>query len=449
MGVERDFVKLIHDRDIVHALTLMQNNEEEVDRAIMEYYPQKHKIMNRPNKRRKGQIDYQSVKLARGRQYFINEVALFFLLNNPIKWSVQGEEHNEEFRLFKDILKSTRFNALIRQSKRLSGAETQSAYLFHIYRNEQGEAELNTLVLARSTGYELRTLVDQYNVMRAFAYGYITKQGDKTIRHWDIQTADMIYNCSKSSVGWQIDAFPNPTGKINIVYTSQSKEWDNVQALCDREEDVMCRTSDNNNYFSDPIAKASADVIENMVSPESIGKFIQMEGDSVFDYITPPNMAGGWQSEKEELKSAILNDSFTPDFTYEGIRGYGSLSGSALRNALVIGYIKRSKNLEIWESSVDRIKNLYLAYLKIKYPHLKWDDIVIDFTFSDPFEDGADEKINRASTAKNSGIISTRTAIQMVGLVDDIDAEIQAIKEEQNTSQSVHPNKQQEDEIEQ
>lgn len=430
LGVERDFIKLIEDRDIDKALNLMENNEDRVDEAIMEYYPEKHKVLKRPNKRRKKQDDYISTKMTRKRQQFINEVALFFLLNKPVKWAVEDSDHNEQMKLFKTFLRRIKFDNLLRQAKRLAGAETESALLFHVHKTEDNKADCQALVLARSTGYELRALIDQYNVMQAFAYGYKTKNGNKTVRHWDIQTSKFLFFCEHSSVGWRVDVKPNPTGKINVVYFKQDKEWEGVQGLCDREEDVMCRTSDNNNYFSDPIAKASADVIENIMSPESIGKFIQMEGDSLFEYIAPPNMAEGWRVEKEDLKSAILNDSFTPDFTYEGIKGYGTLSGSALRNALVIGYIKRSKNLEIWEPGVSRARSIMLSILKLMYPTYKWDGVSISCEFSDPFEDSFSERVNIVATAKSNGFISTMTAIQMLGVVDDINEELERIEKE-------------------
>lgn len=446
LGVERDFLQLLQDKDVNKALQLMTNNEEKVDKALMEYFPDKHAVNNRPNKIRKSQSDYISIKIPRKRQKFINEVALFFLLNNRVKFTLKDKQKNEEYKVFNEFVRSIHFHTLLRQCKRLAGAETQSALLFHIYKKEDNTPECQPLVLSRCKGYDIRTLIDQYNIMRAFAYGYKTKQGNKTVQHWDIQTDKFIINCTHQTVGWNVEILPNPTGKINAVFVEQEKEWEGVQPLCDREEDVMCRLSDNNNYFSDPIAKASADVIDNMTSPETIGKFIQMEGDSVFDYITPPSMAEGWRMEKEDLKSAILNDSFTPDFTYEGIKGYGTLSGAALRNSLVIGYIKRSQNLETWEIAVERMKSIIVSFLRLKYPLLKWDGFDVSVEFTDPFEETQEEKMQMLTTAKSNGIISTRTAVQMMSLVDDVDEELSLIEKEHQSIKQGESKKEEEEE---
>lgn len=430
-GIERDFLTLVSDGDIEKAIQLMDDNEDDVDLCINEYYPEKHKVMKRPNKIRQNQPAYITEKLPRNRQRFINEVALFFLLNNPIKWRCNAEtdEENDAFRIFKEFIAESRFNTTIRQAKRLAGAETESAKVYNIYRSSKGELDCKVVVISRSKGYKLRTLIDQYGTMKAFALGYKTKENGKNVQHWDIQTDDFLFNCSRSTIGWQVETFPNPTGKINIIYFHQKKEWDGVQPLCEREEDVLSRLADNNNYFSDPIAAATADVLMNMADPDASGKMIQLSGDdSRFEYITPPQLASGWETEKEDLKSAILNDSFTPDFSYEGIKGYGTLSGSALRNAMVIGYVKRSNNLEIYEEGVAREVSVIKGYLALKYPQYDWNKLHITFEFSEPFSDERQKWWEAVAEAKNNGLISDQSSVELAGVVDDIDEELKRLK---------------------
>ena len=134
-GVERDLLQYIQDGDIASAISLMQDKDTEVDLALDEYNPQTHAVMSRPNKYRKGGDVYISEKLPRTRQRYINEVELFFLLGNPILWKKE-EGDDDAYSLFLDFLKNQRFDANMRKAKRLAGAETQSAKLYHIYREE-------------------------------------------------------------------------------------------------------------------------------------------------------------------------------------------------------------------------------------------------------------------------------------------------------------------------
>lgn len=119
--------------------------------------------MKRPDKPRKNRQPYKVEKLPRRRQVYINEVELFFLLGNPISWkpSLDMEGKDEAFDAYMQFLKDTRFNTTMRQAKRLAGAETESAKVYHIY-NDGGKPAVKVLVISKSKGYTLRPLFDQY-----------------------------------------------------------------------------------------------------------------------------------------------------------------------------------------------------------------------------------------------------------------------------------------------
>ncbi|MEO5181774.1 phage portal protein, partial [Bacteroides ovatus] len=340
-GVERNLYQLIQDGDIEAAIDMMQNRDDEVNSAIKEYNPQTHEVMSRSNKYRKNDDPYISEKLPRTRQRYINEVELFFLLGNPIKWKKENGS-DDAFALFTDFIKTTRFNSTMRQSKRLAGAETESAKIYHLYRDDRtGERQVRSMVLARSNGYKLRPLFDQYGNMTAFAYGYKLKENGKTVQHWDIQTPDMLFFCRKGNIGYEVESYPNPTGKINVLYYSQPKAWDGAEPRLKREEILDSKVGDTNNYFADPIAVASADVIQMMADPNKPGKLIQCQGaNSKFEYVNPPQSSETREAEKQDLNDSILFDTFTPDFSFDKIKGMGTLSGDAIKNAMILGYIK-------------------------------------------------------------------------------------------------------------
>jgi hypothetical protein len=191
MGDTRDFNTLLMDKDVSKALKMLSDRDEEVDEAIREYNPQTHAVMKRPNKYRKKESPYITEKLPRTRQRYINEVELFFLFGRPIIWT-KDDGDDDTFSLFKDFLAEQHFDARIRQVKRLAGAETESALLFHIYRDDAGERVIKSLVLARSTGYKLRPLIDQYGNLNALGYGYHLNEGGKNVEHWDFQTPKML-----------------------------------------------------------------------------------------------------------------------------------------------------------------------------------------------------------------------------------------------------------------
>lgn len=444
MGVERDLMKLIQDKDISRVQTLMQNRDSCVNDAIKEYNPETHAVMNRPDKPRKGKEPYKVEKLPRCRQRYINEVELFFLLGNPIKWkpSSDVEGKDEAFEAYTQFLKDTRFNTTMRQAKRLAGAETESAKVYHIY-NDAGKPSVKVLVISKSKGYTLRPLFDQYENMIAFGYGYFIKEGDKTVEHFDLQTPTFIFRCKKANIGWDVVPIPNPTGKINVIYYRQEKAWYGTENRCNREEMIDSKAADTNNYFADPKVKATADVIKSLADPDTVGEVIQLTNKdmSAIDYMAPPEYSSMKESEKKDLNSSILFDSFTPDFSFENMKGLGTLSGEALKRAMVLGFIKRDNLKEVYDILVDREKNLVLAIMaNVTHIQLreKLLNLNIEHEFSEPFNEDIQEKWSAIGKAYYDGIISLEQAVNMLALADNPDEEIERIRsEKQNNIKNV------------
>jgi len=442
-GVERNLYQLIQDRDVSTAISLMQNRDIEVDKALGEYNPQMHGVMKRPNKYRKGDDPYITEKLPRSRQRYINEVELFFLLGNPIKWK-KNDGDDEAFTLFTNFMKRQRFDSNMRKAKRLAGAETESAKLYHIYRDERtNERHVKTVILARSEGYQLRPLFDQYKNLTAFAYGYKLKENGKTVQHWDIQTPDFLFFTHRGTMGWEVETYQNPTGKINVLYYQQNKAWDGAEQRLNREEQLDSRIGDTNNYFADPIAAATADVINAMTDPNKPGKLIQLTGDrSKFEYVNPPQSSETQRAEKQDLNDSILFDTFTPDFSFEKIKGLGTLSGDAIKNAMILGYIKRDNRKEIYDELVDREKNIIIAILKMLHPDKAkaFDSLDIEHEFAEPFTEDRQKTWESIGQLYQNGICSLEQAVTMLSLTDAPEEEIDRLKAAKQAESNIRGN---------
>lgn len=430
-GVSRDLYELLRDGDVDGALRLMQDRDDEVDQAIKEYNPQTHMVMHRRNKYRRGEEPYITEKLPRTRQRYINEVELFFLLGNPIVWK-KSDGSDLAYKLFTDFLAEQYFDSRMRQAKRLAGAETESALVFHVYRDDgSGERRVKLNVFARSTGYRLRPLFDQYGNLVALAYGYMTKEGGRTVQHWDFQTAGVLAYCRRAGIGWEVETYANPTGKINAVYFRQPKAWDGAEQRIAREEMLDSKTGDTNNYFADPIAAATADVVDMMMDPDKPGKLIQLTGDhSRFEYVNPPQSSQTRESEKRDLHKSILFDTYTPDFDVEAMRGVGTLSGVAIRNAMILGYIKRDNRKELYGELVGRFRNVVLGVLSFMHPDMRaaLEDLKIDFEFGEPFSDDAQARWSAIGQLYANGVASLETAVEMLSLTDAPQEEIDRLR---------------------
>lgn len=435
-GVRRDFYKLIADRDISTAIAMMQDRTREVDNAIKEYNPQTHKVMQRPNKIRKKMEPYITEKLPRTRQRYINEVELFFLLGSPIIWK-KKEGDDEAYELFSKFLDEHYVHTKLRELKRLAGAETEASMVFRLYRDEKNEMQCDVFIAARSTGYKLRPLFDQYRNLVAYAYGYTTKESNGNKEHWDILTPERTFECVRGNLGWEVIPYDNPTGKINAVYARQPKAWDGAEKRIEREEQLDSKIADTNNYFADPIAAATADVVQMMNKnnqQERIGQLIQLTGkESRFEYINPPQNSETRRDEMAVLADSILFDTFTPDFSFDRLKGMGTLSGEAIKNAMVLGYIKRAKNIESWKEYIDRMWRVIVAILAEMHPEKKkaLDELRIEFEFAEPFASDQHNKWASLANLYKSGVLSLETTVELLALAKAPEEEIERLKQAQ------------------
>lgn len=431
-GIERDLFQLMRDKDVGQVKSMLQDRDQEVCEAIKEYNPDTHAVMRRKDKPRKNRSPYIVEKLPRRRQVYINEIELFFLLGNPVKWKLANVEGQDDaFEAYNQFLKDTRFNTSMRQAKRLAGSETESAKVYHIY-NDGGKPAVKVLVISKSKGYTLRPLFDQYENMIAFGYGYYLKENNKTVEHFDVQTPQYIFRCKKGNVGWEVVPIINPTGKINVIYYRQDKAWDGVQIRIEREEIIDSKAADTNNYFSDPKVKATADVIQSLADPDTVGQVIQLSGkESAIDYMAPPEYSSMKDSEKKDLNSSILFDSFTPDFSFENMKGLGTLSGEALKRAMVLGFIKRDNLKETYDILIDREKNLILSIMmNVTHIHLreKLSKLNIEHEFAEPFNEDVTSKWEAIGKAYKDGIISLEQAVKMIAVSENPEEEINRIR---------------------
>lgn len=403
-GNSKTVYEYLEQGKVDKAIALMQNRDDEVDNAIKEYNTQTHDIMKRPNKIRKADVPYITEKLPRARQKYINEVELFFLLGGGIKW-IKKEGDDEGFKLFTSFLEDVHFNSRMRTAKRLAGAETESAKLYNIYKDDEGKVRVRCVILARSTGYTLRPMFDEYGGLIAFAYGYTQRVGKTNVQHWDFQTPTMLFYCTKKSTGYEVRAENNPTGKINVIYYRQPKAWDGVEERIKREEYLDSKQADTNNYFADPIAAATADVINSMLDTNTVGSFIQLNGPgSQFEYINPPQSSESAKDERQNLNSSILFDSFTPDLSFDNLKGMGTISGEAIKNSMVLGFMKSSKNKEIYGELVGRERNLIISILSYVYlEEAKMKGLRVGFEFGEPF---ATDEWSRLLELYSKGLIS-------------------------------------------
>lgn len=443
VGRKQEFDELLASRDISRVKDQMASRETKIREAMTEYDIATHKVMSRPDKiitDKKGKTrDILPVwKLPIPYQPYINEIALVFLYGRPVKWTQASENTDAAFEKFQDVIKRTRFNAKIRQCKRLAGKETESAMLFRVFKDDDGNPDVQIRVLAKSKGDEIYTRFDQYENLISIAWGYyVREKNDKVVYHFDIFTPTVIYRCTKQSFGWEVVPETNFIGKIPIILFQQEKEWHGVQPLIEREEYVISRNADTNDYFADPIAVYNADVIKNLPDKDTPNKSLFANGkdgiQNAMHYVTWDTAPESKKNELEMLQNHILSKSFTPNITLDTLKQISQLSAKALRTVMMLADIKASKHKETHDELLDRTASVIKAIIgNVLDVSLKTqcDELKVEHVWQEPFGDDIAAALTDLTTAVDSELLSHETAIERNPLVGDVALEKQRIAKE-------------------
>lgn len=96
--------------------------------------------------------------------------------------------------------------------------------LFRVFRDANDAPDVQIRVLAKSKGDEIYTRWDQYENLISVAWGYyVREQENSLVYHFDIYTPNIIYRCTRKSIGWEVVEETNFIGKIPIILFQQDK----------------------------------------------------------------------------------------------------------------------------------------------------------------------------------------------------------------------------------
>lgn len=443
VGRNQEFEELIKAKDISRVKELFTTREALTAEAMKEYDPKQHEIISRPDKilknpkgERKGTL--KRWKLPINYPQYINEIALVFIYGRPIKWTNQSEGTDKAFSAFQDLIKRTRFDSKVRQCKRLAGAETQSAMLFRVFRNNENKPDCQIRVLAKSKGDEIYARWDMYENLVSFAWGYYVKDSStETSYHFDIFTPDVIYRCKRVLTGWEVVEELNPIGKIPVILFQQDKEWKGVEPLIEREEYIGSRTADTNDYFADPMFIVDTDIIKNMPDKNDENKTLISKGkddvSKAAHYLTWDSAPESKQKEIEWLQKHILTKTFTPNIDFESMKGLSNVSGKALKQMMLLADIKAQRHKEVHDELLDRTGNLVIAIIgNVLNIALRGEcnNLVVGHEFQEPFGEDIKETIENIAKAKDAEMLSTEGAIELNPLVKDKEQELKRIEKE-------------------
>lgn len=436
-GYQKTLSDLLAEKQVQQAIAMLENRGEASARNLQVYHTKSHKIMSKPDKEifdKNGNfIRHKPVnKIAIPYHQYINELALVFLYGKPVKWTNKSddEQSSVKYEKYVKLLEECRFDAHIREAKRVAGCEGCSAMLFHTYQ-DNGKARMLIKVLSKEKNDDIYTLFDQYDQLKVFAWGYTTMANEKeTIRHYDIYTAEKIYHCESGNRGkWNVTEENNLVGKIPAIVFIQEVEWDGAETIINRIEDAMSKNADTNDNFGDPALVATSDILNTLPKQEEESRLYVLRNGGDIKYLERSGNNQSRTDEIDRLDEQALNKTFTPNITIEELRGLANASGSTLKQVMMLANIKADKRKETHDGYLSRTSSLVLTIMErvLYIADGGYSNVIIGHEFQEPFGSDVSQILSDAIKQYGAGAMSLQTLLQQSYLIGNTDKEIVAI----------------------
>lgn len=463
-----EVVKAVTGRDVndisgtVQALQVREKEAPDMTKINKEWNPKSHKIndpASRPDKTIKKEVAGEMVsaiepvaRIALAIQKVIVRRAASFLFGNDVvilssEMSLSAGEQ-AALESLKKILSSNKEKSHNKQLARELFKCTEVAELWYSIESSEddrygfpSDVKIKSHILSPSDGVSLFPIFDDQGDMVAFSWKWVKKENGKDVTYFETHTSDEWVRWKQEGSVWEEEGrAENPIKKIPVVYARQDEtEWSDVQSIIDRLEKLLSNYADTIDYHAAPTIFVQGEV-KGFSSKGESGKIIEGENNATAEYLS-------WDQAPDAVKLEIENDlrmiysiTQTPDISFDSIKGIGNITGIALKLLFLDAHLKVEDKKEIFDPFLTRRYNILKAYLGNINDKMKSDaeklDLNPDIT---PYMIGDDqaliEMLSQATGQKQ--ILSRKSAIDILGWVKDVDAEIKEIENEELDSNPI------------
>lgn len=378
-----------------------------------QFNPYKHKVMNPMHRKKKtvkvrtdkkdqitGEPIYKEKKVERCRvavpfQQVIVERTAGFIFSIPVEYQINQErestkQETEVFNAVKGIFHDNKMRYFDKRMCRTLLRERECAELWYFTLDESGKPkDMRVKLLSPTRGDKLYPHFDEYDRMDGFARKYIiTDEEGKSVTHFDVYTDKFVYKYINDGGGMKQDGAPKQHGftKIPVIYYRQEEtEWNRVQPIIERVEELLSNWGDTNDYFGSPSYFFKGN-LSGFAEKGEQGKVYQGVGDGadmkVLSWDSSPASVTG---ELANLINIIFSYTQTPDISFENMKTLGgNTSGVAIRLMFTDPHMKADMKTELFGEMFTRrynlVQNGYVTSLKA-VPESSYKNITVEPKF--------------------------------------------------------------------
>lgn len=454
------------------------------DRGVISKYHDEFKELDRKQRDTqigKTQID-KIVKIRDGEKVIGNKIVKanrvpIAFANKIVNTSVAFEfgepvtlTPEEETPLSDQVLldwKNARLDYKIQVAKRKQKEETQSALLFYFKDLKTGvfnkvlgsnkKRAISTRVLDYDSG-EFFPYFDMTGDMKYFIYIFQNIEyseelkREETVEHCWIYQETSIVKMKRNGAEWIYESEEkHGFSKIPVVYMSQPvPEHYYVKEAIDRIETCISKLGASNDYSGHPILFIEGEIY-GLPDKNADGKVMKTKlkyneegkktsgGDAKF--LTHDNAPESVKLEIEKLEDYIYTMTSTPNISFSNLKSIGNVSGKALELMFLDSTLKKMMNEGQNRTDIERCINIIISGIVTTSQtalSTYTDKTIFNIEFGNVLPNNFDELVSTVAIAVQGGFMSKEEAIELVGVADDLELELERINNG-TTSPEVEP----------
>ena len=310
-----------------------------------------------------------------------------------------------------------------------------------VYAGEESKYKLRCKNYSPMKGDALYPLFDEYDDMIALSVEYVRDEDGTKVTYFETYTADHHYRWRMEGSKAVPDMDPEPIkiGKINGVYGFRPLPvWEEQS---ENVYEAEWTYSYNGNYvrknsrpnwvvFCDPQDKVR--VGQEKDDPRLGRNVLKYPANAKAEYKTWDQSIESIKFHTSELKANFFMGLQLPDMSMENMKTT-PMSGEARKMMFIDAQMKVLDEAGIWIEYFDREMSVVKAFAEKMFPKLaeairslEVENIITPFTIR---EEG--ERItNYTNATGGKPVMSQRTAVARLGMVDDVDEEMKQIEDE-------------------
>lgn len=392
----------------------------------------------------------------------IVETMAAFTIGKPI--TLIPSEENDLAKLIKQIWRVNRIDSKLLESTIIKFSQTQVAMQFYIV--DAGETSLLSKVLVKlgikAAAKEIKALVldntkgtmspyfDATGNMLFFMWEFKAKENDKEVANVQIWNENNMIHFKD---GIQFSNLPHGFDRIPIVYDSQDEPlWYTVKSPIDRHEVALSKLGDANDYSGHPILVTEGKDISMPEKSES-GKHFNIpitlggeDGKTVIKgdvrFLEAKTAPESNKLELDKLEDAIAYGSGIPNLSLEKLKSLGNVAEKTVKLMFLATDIKASLKQSATRTFIERCLNIIISGVtKTTNTSMASEGkaLYYDIQFNSILPSDIAETVTYLSDAVAGKFVSQKTAIGILDLVDDHEAEIVQIAAENKVAEVVPP----------